>query len=250
MLPPRDRRVARREIPASPPNSPSPGSVWISRTLDTLPPYRAGKPPDRSSARWIMSPLKIEKNPPRCVGLNTGIPSRRIRFWSADPPRTLKADEKSETVVTPGSTSTARRGSASTRPGMPLIYTPRELPDREPSLVFEPNPFSAPLSFNRDPLQLHRSGPEGEIRDHSLTFGNPHLPGGRLESQAAHHQAVGTRGNGFNMVVPKIVRLCAREHRLRTRRVEKHQYPWCRCTVLPTDPPLHGSWDHFLARGS
>jgi len=69
-------------------------------------------------ARSTMSALKTEKKPPRWVGLKIGVPSRRIRFWSAEPPRTLKAAEKSEVVMTPGSTSTALRGSASARPGI------------------------------------------------------------------------------------------------------------------------------------
>ena len=43
-----------------------------------------------------------------------------MRFWSAEPPRTLKAAEKSEVVVTPGSTSMARSGSDSATIGSDL----------------------------------------------------------------------------------------------------------------------------------
>ena len=68
-----------------------------------------------------MSALNTEKTPPRWKGLKMGTSSRRIRFWSADPPRTLKAAEKSDTVLTPGSTSTARIGSVSTSPGIAFM---------------------------------------------------------------------------------------------------------------------------------
>jgi hypothetical protein len=53
-----------------------------------------------------------------------GTPSSRIRFWSAAPPRTLKAAEKSEVEITPGMTSIARSTSPSARPGSRLRSRP------------------------------------------------------------------------------------------------------------------------------
>jgi len=67
-----------------------------------------------------MSTLNTEKSPPRWNGLKIGMPSRRMRFWSWAPPRTLNDAEKSEVETTPGSTSTARIGSASATPGTAL----------------------------------------------------------------------------------------------------------------------------------
>ena len=90
----------------------------MSSTDETRPPKRGGKPPDASCARASMSVLNTEKRPPRWKGESTGRPSSRIRFWSADPPRTWKADEKSEVETTPESTSTARSTSASATLGM------------------------------------------------------------------------------------------------------------------------------------
>ena len=106
--------------PASAPNSPSPGSLLTVSTEETRPPYSAAKPPDWSSTRSTISALKTEKIPPRWNGLKIGTSSRRMRFWSAEPPRTLKAAEKSEVVVTPGSTSMARSGSDSATIGSDL----------------------------------------------------------------------------------------------------------------------------------
>ena len=104
-------------MPASTPNVPSPGSLSTVSTEETRPPYSAAKPPDCSSTRSTMSALKTEKMPPRWNGLKMGTSSRRMRFWSAEPPRTLNAAEKSDTVVTPGSTSMARSGSDSAMMG-------------------------------------------------------------------------------------------------------------------------------------
>ena len=82
------------------------------------PPYSGAKPPERSCVRLTMSALKTEMIPSMWKGLKMGTPSSRTRFWSAEPPRTLKEAPISDTRVTPGSASTVRTGSASAAPGM------------------------------------------------------------------------------------------------------------------------------------
>ena len=47
--------------------------------------------------------MNTEKNPKTCEELKTIASSSKIRFWSAEPPLTLKPDAPSPALVTPGS---------------------------------------------------------------------------------------------------------------------------------------------------
>ena len=75
-------------------------------TLLILPPYSTGILALNSSTSSTASELNEVKGPNSFDGLYTVPPSKRMRFWSVAPPRTLYPLEASPTVVTPGMVST------------------------------------------------------------------------------------------------------------------------------------------------
>ena len=85
----------------------------MSRTEEILPPYLAGIPPLYSFTSLIASGLNTEKKPNKCEELKTMASSKRIKFWSAAPPLTLKPEAPSPALVTPGSNKRDFKTSAS-----------------------------------------------------------------------------------------------------------------------------------------
>ena len=102
---------------------PSPTEPWtflelpsrprISSTDEMRPPNSAGIELLYSSTSFTTSVLKADMMPNMWLGLYMVPPLKRTRFWSTEPPRTLKPDEASPAVLTPGRVRTTLSTSAS-----------------------------------------------------------------------------------------------------------------------------------------
>ena len=79
-----------------------PSAVRTSMTPDARPPNRAGKALLYRETSRTDSGMKTETTPSMWSAPYRGIPSRRIRFSSAYPPRTLIPEKPSCTGCTPG----------------------------------------------------------------------------------------------------------------------------------------------------
>ena len=111
-------------------------SVFISSTLEALPPNLAGKAPLWITASLIASLWKGEKRPRICPWQWTGIPSRRIRFSSEPPPRTYIPESPSVPACIPGSNWMVFSTSLSPRmTGVPFIILAGTVIEETPSLA-------------------------------------------------------------------------------------------------------------------
>ena len=115
-----------------------------------------------------------------------------MRFWSAEPPRTLKDAEKSDTLVTPGSTSMALSGSDSAITGNRLEGRRPDLLHRDPGRLLEAGPGTAAFGFHGHAPQGDGTSFQGDLEE-----GRPRLDIDLLavipEADPGHRKHVGAR---------------------------------------------------------
>ena len=165
-----------------------------------------------------------------------------MRFWSAEPPRTLKAAEKSDTVVTPGSTSMALSGSASAitgsdfRAAASISWT-----------VIPADSSKRVLARLRSASTVMPATTIASVVHHDLDVGrtslDAHLPPVFPEADSGHRERVRARLHITEGEKAELVRKGVhRQSRVRNR-VEFRQCAFDGTAVVGPDPPaeLDGS---------